>query len=149
MDFRNKKEEKIKLIEEFYREYGRLPKQAEKYKEVAIGAFLSSIKSGGTKITEEQMNRLLILGFEGQINDVRVDRSIFQIGQFYRRYQRLPEPGESFRRERNKVGDMLLSIRVGKIRITEAQFLRLQQMDVTLTREQVRFIEKPKTLIKK
>ena len=133
------KERKIELIEEFYREYGRLPKSHEKYRGVAIGIFLNSIKHGGTRITEEQMERLMVLGFEGQINDVVVTKGIRDMEVFYRKYGRMPGPDETL--GRNKVGEMLLSIRSGRIRITEQQFLRLQKMGVNLTREQVTFFE--------
>ena len=47
------------------------------------------------------------------------------------------------------VGNILLSIRNGHIKITEEQFIRLQNMDATLTREQVSLVEKGKIYVKK
>ena len=148
-DKEEEKERKIQLIEEFYQINGRLPKQNEVYKGIAIGQFLNSIRQGNTKITEEQMNRLMKLGFEGQINDIKLDYSVIKMGQFYRKYKRLPDQGESIGNEKNKVGDILLLIRIGKIRITEGQFTRLQQMNANLLREQVQFLEKQKKNKKK
>ncbi len=141
------KERKIELVEEFYKEYGRLPKSHEKYRGVAIGDFLNSIKQGNTRITEEQMERLMVLGFEGQINDVGVTKGIRKIEEFYNRHGRMPEADETL--GRNKVGEMLLSIRSGRVRITEQQFLRLQKIGVNLTREQVTFFERPRIYVKK
>ena len=141
------KKRKIELVEEFYREYGRLPKSREKYRGASIGTFLDSIKQGNTRITEEQMARLMVLGFEGQINDVRVTKGIRNIEAFYKRHGRLTEADGTL--EGNRVGEMLLSIRSGRIRITEQQFLRLQEMGVNLTREQVTFFERPRTYVKK
>ena len=143
-DKEEEKEQAIKLVEEFYREMERLPYQRETYKGWAIGKFLNSLNQGNTKITEEQMERLMKLGFEGQRNDVTIERKIRKIEQFYQETGTLPEAGEHLGREKERSGDILLSIRTGKVRITEKQFLRLQRIDATLTREQVQFFEKPK-----
>ena len=77
---------------------------------------------------------------------MNIEKSIFDIDDFIkiiRDYQ------ERLNKVREKVGDILLEIRSGKIRITEEQLLRLQKMDSTLTREQVSLVEKGKIYVKK
>lgn len=145
----DKKERKIRLVEEFYRINKRLPRQREMYEGVAIGNFLDSIKHGGTSVSEEQMNRLLILGFVGTDIARKVNPKIKQLEEFYQKHGRLPEPGESLGKEKEAIGNILLSIKLGKIILTKTQFIRLQNMDATLTREQVSLVEKGKIYVKK
>ena len=51
--------------------------------------------------------------------------------------------------EKIKTGDILLSIQIGEIRITESQFVRLQKIGVVLNKEQVTFFEKAPVYVKK
>ncbi|MCI8446274.1 MAG: hypothetical protein HFH31_02135 [Bacilli bacterium] len=141
------KEYKIGLVEEFYSIYGRLPMQKERYKEVELGNFLNNIKEGNTTITEEQIKRLTKLGFSGEVKDKRTELNIRRLEKFYWTNNRLPKENEKIGRA--NIGEILISIRAGKIRITEEQFIRLQNIDTTLTRGQVSLIEKKKTYVKK
>ena len=59
----SRKELQISLLEEFYKENKRLPKYNEKVEGILLGKFLCNIKSGNTSITDEQIDRLLQLGF--------------------------------------------------------------------------------------
>ncbi|MCI9234165.1 MAG: DEAD/DEAH box helicase family protein [Bacilli bacterium] len=143
------KERKIKLIEEFYKENGRLPKSSETYKNEAIGIFLKSIRVGDTGVSEDQASRLAALGFLGPIKDRQSERKVKKIERFYQERGRLPLPGESLYKEKIKTGDILLSIQIGEIRITESQFVRLQKIGVVLNKEQVTFFEKAPVYVKK
>lgn len=147
LDSTNVKDERIRLIEEFYSIYGRLPMQKERYKEVELGNFLNNIKDGNTTITEEQIKRLTKLGFSGEVKDKRTELNIRRLEKFYWTNNRLPKENEKIGRA--NIGEILISIRAGKIRITEEQFIRLQNIDTTLTRGQVSLIEKKKTYVKK
>ncbi|MCI8446275.1 MAG: DEAD/DEAH box helicase family protein [Bacilli bacterium] len=143
------KEGKIKLVEEFYSEKRRLPYQKEKYHEIALGAFLRCIKRGETKITEDQMRRLIKIGFSIDPKFVRIDSSIKNIEKFYEEKGRLPEAGEQLDIEIARVGDVLLSIKLGEIRITEEQFLRLQSMGFKLEKGVTLLPKKEPVLVKK
>ncbi len=136
------KETKIVLIEEFYEVNGRLPKQAESYKDYAIGSFLSRVRNRKIGITKSQMERLTRLGVKFEDRKPRPLRDIAKIEAFYDRYDRLPLPGESLKKEKKKVGDILLDIQAGRILITEFQFNKLQQMGATLVRENVQLTSK-------
>ncbi len=149
VDKEEEKERRIKLIEEFYVQNGRLPKNTERYKNEPIGLFLKSIRVGDTGISSEQSRRLTALGFLGQIKDKKTERRVKRVEQFYQEKGRLPLPGESLNNEKVKAGDILVSIRTGKIRITENHFLRLQKIDASLTREQVVLLEKAPVYVKK
>ena len=139
--YNKNKEEKLELLEEFHKKYGRLPYQSEKYKDVSIGEFLASLKRMQTSLNNKQIERLLLLGFKAEIRDVKLDKQLKKIEEFYSKNGRLPSPGEALHREKEKVGDILLSIKSGNIAITEEQLLRLKNIDASLTREDVTLVK--------
>lgn len=54
--------EKVMLLGNFYKEYGRVPKFKEEYENVRVGNFLGSIRAGNTHITKEDREYLVSLG---------------------------------------------------------------------------------------
>ncbi len=111
-----------------------MPKYNETYNDELIGVFLNNIQYGRTTITKEQMKRLVKIGFGSIKNNYQIEQNIKKIEKFYEKNRRLPELGERLGKEKEAVGDILFSIKVGTIRITEKQLLKLQSMGFELER---------------
>lgn len=119
-------EYKISLIEEFYQINKRLPFSREQYKGVNIGRFLTNIKAGIVKVSEEQMERLLILGLQLESREEQKEYKINLIETFYQINGRLPCAREQYKGV--KIGRFLANIKVGKTRVTKEQMARLCAM---------------------
>ncbi len=144
------KEEKLCKIEDFYREHHRLPKRDETSTDgVKIGRFLTSIHEGTTRITEEQMKRLIAIGYSGEVKDPKSQKMIKQIEEFYQLTERLPylyEPtyGGAI------LGDTILAIQKGKVKVTKAQLKRLQKMGFIMQKDEIQLsINEPAYTMKK
>ncbi len=111
-----------------------MPKYNETYNDELIGVFLNNIQYGRTIITKEQMKRLVKIGFGSIKNNYQIEQNIKKIEKFYEKNRRLPELGERLGKEKEAVGDILFSSKVGTIRITEKQLLKLQSMGFELER---------------
>ena len=111
-----------------------MPKYNETYNDELIGVFLNNIQYGRTIITKEQMKRLVKIGFGSIKNNYQIEQNIKKIEKFYGKNRRLPELGERLGKEKEAVGDILFSSKVGTIRITEKQLLKLQSMGFELER---------------
>ena len=89
-------EEKIKLCQEFYDEYHRLPTNREIYKEFNIGSFIKNLKSGKNKHLKEQINNIfnIIIEKKERITD---EEKIKLCQEFYDEYHRLPLYNEIYK----------------------------------------------------
>lgn len=141
----DKKEKKIQLVEEFYKENGRLPKQNEKAPDgTAIGSFLKSIKQKNVTITETQLERLERLGFSMEVMDIKqkIENKIRLIEDFYCENGRLPNSNET--KNGISIGSFLYSIKLRRKTITDEQYERLKKfgfrindLENSITREKM------------
>ena len=123
------KNKNITFLLEFYTEYGRWPIAKEVYKERNIGKYLSSIRNGNTKISEEQRQRLLELDANVFENPKKtgINNKISLLQEFYQENGRWPKQVEEYKEE--KVGIFLSGIRSGHTSITEEQKELLLELD--------------------
>lgn len=132
---KNKKDKMVYLVEEFYKEHGRLPKQKEMWKNEYIGLFLTNIHNGRVHISHEQLNRLLKLGFVFELRKTKKEIKIKLIEDFYDVYKRLPQLGEIIF-EGHDIYNFLANVKRGNTNLTEEQMERLKKIGFYFTKEE-------------
>ena len=112
------KHQKVLLLAEFYKNYGRMPKSKEEYQGVKIGSFLKSIKLKNTNIPEYDKKMLEDLGVDFSIKDVKkeVHEKILLLNEFYKKYGRYPKMREQYKGK--NIGAFYYCIRSQKTQIT-------------------------------
>ena len=95
--FRLTFEDKLKLCQEFYDKYHRLPKQSEKYKEFNIGSFISNIRCSGYKGFNQLKQIFKEHWIDGNIKDHEYKQNLELCKQFYNENHRMPLAKEKYK----------------------------------------------------
>lgn len=133
------KEEKLNLLIEFKRIYGRYPKSREVYKECLLGYFFFNLKKGNTKISAIQKKRLEEDGILLQklTKEEKIHKKVNIVCEFVRQNNRTPKQNEYFKNE--NVKNCLNYIINNKNNLTERDIENLKNSGVSLikvTREE-------------
>ena len=121
---------KVLLLIEFYKEYGREPKLKENYKDMKIGQFFSSIKSGSTKITESDREMLENIGLNISIKN-KVHKKVLLLIEFYKEYGREPKWNSNYKG--TNIGQFYNNIKYGRTKITESDREMLENIGIKLS----------------
>ncbi len=115
---KNEVHNKVLLLIEFYHVNGREPKKLEKYKDVLIGSFLNNIRSGNTKILNDDKKLLLKAGIRVDRGKVKneVHRKVLLLIEFYNANAREPKQSEKYKDV--LIGNFLNNIRSGNTKIS-------------------------------
>ena len=111
--------EKVLLLSEFYERFGREPKCNEEYKGIKIGRFLSDIRNGHTKISEDGREYLENLGMRlvDKSKQPPVHEKVLLLSGFYEEFRREPRWNEEYKDI--KIGQFLNNIRKGGTNLSE------------------------------
>ena len=92
-------EEKIKLCQEFYNEFKRLPKMNEKYKNFNIGMFIFGLKKGSNNHLKKQVEEIFNEKLEIKIKVIKIsdEDKINLCQEFYDKFHRLPNNNEKYK----------------------------------------------------
>ena len=126
------KDHKIRLLEEFYNEFGREPRWNEEYKGIKLGQFLNNIRKDNIKISENDRKYLQNLGMRlvTQNKQQLVYRKVILLGKFYGEFGRTPKLQEEYKGI--KLGQFLNNIRRGHTKISEDDREYLQSLGIKL-----------------
>ena len=103
-------EDKLNLCKEFFKEYQRLSKHNEVYKDFNIGCFINCLKCGNNSLTNQQVAKI----FEQEIRAVKVvklsdEDKLTLCKEFYKAYKRLPKRCEVYKNF--KIGSFIQHIK--------------------------------------
>lgn len=126
------KEAKLSLLEEFYTKNMRAPKRNEIYKGVKIGFFYNSIKTGRTKTTQSQKERLESIGIDmSSINKKEmVHNKVNLLIKYYLENGKTPSFTEEY--EGVKLGTFYTSIKCQDTNISDEDRQRLENVGISL-----------------
>ena len=126
------KDHKIRLLEEFYNEFGREPKATEEYKGIKLGQFFHCIRKGNTSISESDREYLESLGMRlvSKNRQLLVHEKVILLGEFYNEFGREPKAREKYKDI--KLGQFLHSIRRGNTSISEVDREYLEGFEMRL-----------------
>jgi len=107
-------EEKIKLCQDFYYDFHRLPSYNEKYKDWKIGSFISRLKFGDNKSLKEIIEKIFNCKIEKQYihNNLSDEEKIKLCQEFYEENKRIPKSEEQYKNW--NIGKFIKGIRDGK-----------------------------------
>ena len=121
--------QKVLLLAEFYKKYGRLPKAAEEYQGVKIGRFFYNVNKGCTKIDEQDKEILDDVGcdiFAKNIRERIKHQKILLLAEFYKKYGRIPKVKEEY--QGIKIGNFYNRIRLKVTNISEVDKKMLEDL---------------------
>lgn len=141
------KEHKINLLEEFYNEFGREPKATEEYKGVKLGIFLTSIRTGHTKILEKDKNYLSRVGLRltKGVKQELVHEKVLLLGEFYNEFKREPKATEEYNGAR--LGNFLSSIKRGDTKLSYEDTCYLKCLGISLLSQNKKKLVHEKVLL--
>ncbi len=127
-----RKKEKIDLLIEFKKLYGREPKSKETYKGENLGTFLQSIRQGHCTISPDDIKIL-------ESQNIRIQKRNFQLEthekvllliEFIKLYNREPKVKETYKGV--KIGLLLNNIRYSNTLISKADEKELKNLGISL-----------------
>ena len=98
--FRLTDKDKLKLCQEFYDKYGRLPKQSAKYNDFNIGYFINRVRCGDYKKILDKVKQIFKEHWiDGDIREYRYKQHLELCKQFYKEHKRLPKKEEKYKNQ--------------------------------------------------
>ncbi len=119
------KHEKVLLLLEFFDKFGRWPKDKEEYKGEKIGAFAHSIKTFGTKVSEETYAILKEKNFFNNIREQKKHEKVLILLEFFDKFHRWPKFKEEYKNE--KIGTFAYRIKTLSIKISKQDYDTLEK----------------------
>ena len=105
-------EEKIKLCEEFYNEFHRLPNSREIYKDFNIGYFIHHLKQGTNNHLKNKIEQIFKQDIKKEVITLSDDEKISLCQEFYNNFNRLPKFREIYKDF--KIGIFIANIKKGQ-----------------------------------
>jgi len=105
-------EDKIKLCQEFYNEFKRLPKDKEKYKNFNIGNFISHLKKSSNNHLKKQVEEIFNEKIEIKRIKISDEDKINLCKEFYNEFKRLPKKNEEYKNW--KINNFIIGIKRGQ-----------------------------------
>ena len=126
-------EDKLKLCKEFYKEFKRLPKQSEIFKDFNIGKFISSIKQGYNQQLKSYVEEI----FEQEINAKKIiklsdEDKLKLCKEFYKEFKRLPKFNETIKTF--NIGSFINSIKQGYNSLLKQQIEEIFEQEINTTK---------------
>lgn len=126
------KHEKVLLLGEFYKKFGREPKMIEEYNGIKIGEFLSRIRHKKTLITDE--DRIYLENLNIRLIPIKREDIIHQkvliLAEFYKKFERYPMQEEEYKGV--KLHKFFYAIRYFSINISDSDRAFLESLEKNL-----------------
>lgn len=127
LDIKKEVHKKVELLKEFYLKYNKEPVYNTIYKDVKLGVFLRNIRYNVVKLSEEDYNELLRIGYIlKNKRNIEVERKLLLLIEFFNTYMRAPKQDESYKGQ--NIGYFWMNIKLGRVNVPEEYKIKLQEL---------------------